>query len=102
MIDFYEINRYFKYRAEALEEGPEGLGYRQRQPTSALAPCEVNKMDNIVNVISSVGFPIAMCLLLFWYMQKESENHKTETNSLKDAINKLELAITTLVEKLEK
>ena len=25
-------------------------------------------MDNIVNVISSVGFPIAMALLLFWYM----------------------------------
>ena len=63
--------------------------------------CEVNKMDNIVNVISSVGFPIAMCLLLFSYMQKESENHKTETNSLKDAINKLELAITTLINKLE-
>lgn len=58
-------------------------------------------MDNIVNVISSVGFPIAMCLLLFWYMQKESENHKEETGSLKDAINKLELAITTLTEKLE-
>ena len=58
-------------------------------------------MDNIVNVITTVGFPIAMCLLLFWYMQKESENHKTETNSLKEAINKLELAITTLVNKLE-
>ncbi len=58
-------------------------------------------MDNIVNVITTVGFPIAMCLLLFWYMQKESENHKSETNSLKDAINKLELAITTLTNKLE-
>lgn len=58
-------------------------------------------MENIVNIISSVGFPIAMCLLLFWYMQKESENHKAETSSLKEAINKLELAITTLINKLE-
>ena len=58
-------------------------------------------MENIVNIISSVGFPIAMCLLLFWYMQKETENHKAETSSLKDAINKLELAITTLINKLE-
>jgi len=57
-------------------------------------------MENIVSIISSVGFPIAMCLLLFWYMQKESENHKAETQSLKDAINKLELAITTLVNKI--
>ena len=57
-------------------------------------------MDNIVNIISSVGFPIAMALLLFWYLQKESENHKSETNSLKDAITKLEIAITTLVNKI--
>ena len=60
-------------------------------------------MDNsIVSVISSVGFPIAMCLLMFWYMQKETENHREETNGLKDAINELKLAITTLIEKLEK
>lgn len=58
-------------------------------------------MEDIVNVISSVGFPIAMSLLLFWYLQKESENHREETNSLRDAITKLEIAITTLVNKLE-
>ena len=58
-------------------------------------------MENIVSIISSVGFPIAMCLILFWYMQKESENHKTETNSLKEAIQELKLAITTLINKME-
>ena len=57
-------------------------------------------MDDIVKIISSVGFPIAMCLLLFWYMKSQLESHKEETSSLKDAINKLELAITTLVTKL--
>ena len=41
-----------------------------------------------------------MCLLLFWYMKSQLESHKEETSSLKDAINKLELAITTLVTKL--
>ena len=60
-------------------------------------------MDNsIVSIISSVGFPIAMCLLMFWYMQKETENHREETNGLKDAINELKLAITTLIEKLDR
>lgn len=58
-------------------------------------------MDELVNVISTVGFPIAMSILLFWYLQKESENHKQETACLKDAITKLEIAITTLVNKLE-
>lgn len=58
-------------------------------------------MDEIITAISTVGFPIAMSLLLFWYMQKESENHKEETAGLKDAINELKLAITTLVNKLE-
>lgn len=58
-------------------------------------------MEDITTIVSTVGFPIAMCILLFWYMQKESENHKTETNSLKDAINELRIAITTLVNKLD-
>ena len=69
-------------------------------------------MDNIVNVISSVGFPICMALLLFWYLGKQeanlkeiinklTESHKEETNGLKDAISKLELAITALITKLD-
>lgn len=58
-------------------------------------------MENITQFISTVGFPIAMCLLMFWYMQKETENHRAETGGLKEAINELKLAITTLINKLE-
>lgn len=65
-------------------------------------------MENIVNIISSVGFPIAMALLLFWYMTKQEDKmvelqkeHKEETNGLKDAISKLEVAITALISKLD-
>ena len=58
-------------------------------------------MDEITTIISTVGFPIAMTLLLFWYMREELASHKEETNGLKDAITKLELAITTLINKLE-
>ena len=58
-------------------------------------------MDSVTQIISTVGFPIAMSLLLFWYMTEESKAHKEETNGLKEAINKLELAITTLINKLE-
>lgn len=58
-------------------------------------------MEDITQLISSVGFPIAMSLLLFWYLQQESKSHKEETQSLKDAINELKLAITSLITKIE-
>ena len=58
-------------------------------------------MDDIVSIISSVGFPIFMALLLFFYMTKQNENHREETDGLKTAISKLELAITTLINKLD-
>ena len=58
-------------------------------------------MNDIATLISTVGFPIAMSLLLFWYMTEQNKSHKEETNGLKEAISKLELAITTLINKLE-
>lgn len=58
-------------------------------------------MDEIITAISTVGYPITISLLLFWYMTEENKNHKEETSSLKDAINDLKLAITTLITKLE-
>ena len=58
-------------------------------------------MDEIITAISTVGFPISMSLLLFWYMTEQNKSHKEETNNLKDAINDLKLAITTLITKLE-
>lgn len=36
-------------------------------------------MEEWVTLISTVGFPIAMCVMLFWYM-------KTEVSQLRDVI----------------
>ncbi len=58
-------------------------------------------MNDVITAISTVGFPIVMSLILFWYLQKETEAHREETNALKDAINKLEIAITSLITKLD-
>ena len=58
-------------------------------------------ISNITSAISMVGFPIVCSAALFWYMVQESKSHKEETSALKDAINKLELAITTLINKIE-
>lgn len=58
-------------------------------------------MDEIITAISTVGFPAIMSILLFMYMKQQNEFHRDETNSLKDAINDLKIAITTLITKLE-
>lgn len=62
-------------------------------------------MDSITQLIASLGFPIVMCLLMFKYMQEESENHKKEVDALKDSLKEntvvlsdLKSMIKTLVE----
>jgi len=57
---------------------------------------------NIVQIISTVGFPIVACGALAWYVVQISNQHREESNSLREAINKLELAITALINRLEK
>ena len=91
---------YKRRGGTAHEEHPEGAGDGSDGLLCLFFFHRRTNMEDIVKIISSVGFPIAMCLLLFWYMKSQLESHKEETSSLKDAINKLELAITTLVTKL--
>lgn len=43
-------------------------------------------MDEIIQIISNLGFPIGMSIALFWYMTKQMEVHKQEINDLKDVI----------------
>lgn len=56
--------------------------------------------NTIIQIISSLGFPIVMCGALFWYMVKQREVHKEETDHLKDTINentKVLAELTTLI-----
>ena len=40
----------------------------------------------IVQFISTLGFPIAVCLICFWYINKKDEQQKEELKQLSDAI----------------
>ena len=56
--------------------------------------------NTIIQIISSLGFPIVMCGALFWYMVKQRQAHQEETEHLKETIekNKKVLAeLTTLI-----
>jgi len=46
----------------------------------------MENIDLIVQVISTVGFPIAMCGIMFWFLTEEQKNHKAEMMELKDVI----------------
>lgn len=42
--------------------------------------------DIIMNAISTLGFPIVVCAALFWYINKQNENHKEEITALRGTI----------------
>lgn len=46
----------------------------------------MENLDLIVSAIGSIGFPIVMTLIMFYFLNKEQENHKAEMSDLKDVI----------------
>lgn len=68
-------------------------------------------INAFTQIISSFGFPIVACLLMGWYVKDTNdkhreevahlnENHKTEMNDIKEALNNNTIAIqqlTTLI-----
>lgn len=55
---------------------------------------------NITQIISTLGFPIAACIALFWKMNKQDETHREETESLRKTIENNTLILTKLYERL--
>lgn len=57
--------------------------------------------DIIIQAVSSVGFPIAMCGLMFWFLNKEQESHKAEMLDLKEVIGKNNEVLAALKQLIE-
>lgn len=58
------------------------------------------EMSSILEIISTVGFPIACCIAMFLQQNKITENHKNEMSEMKNAIDNNTIALTKLIEKL--
>lgn len=56
----------------------------------------------VLQAITTVGFPIAMCLLLFWYIREQSDRHKEEIGKLSEAVNNNTLIIQRLTDILDR
>lgn len=57
-------------------------------------------MQDIVNIISTVGFPITMCLVLLYEIKEMTDSHKEETSALKDALNNNTVVLEKILTKL--
>lgn len=50
----------------------------------------------VMQAITTVGFPIVMCLCLAWYYMKLNESHKNETDKFTTALNENTLVLQKL------
>lgn len=58
-------------------------------------------INDISGLISTVGFPIGMCLIMCYYINKINEAHKDETDKFAEALNNNTLVLQKLCDKLD-
>lgn len=57
-------------------------------------------MNEIVQVVSSVGFPIVMCVIMFKYTYELNTQHKEESEKFTEALNENTLVLQKLCDKI--
>lgn len=58
-------------------------------------------INALTSLIGSLGFPIAACIALFWYLNKERDSHDTEIKQVTEALNRNTNVLTELKTFLE-
>lgn len=53
-------------------------------------------IDSISQLVSNVGFPVAVCIALFFYMEKQNERHQQETDKLNETVQSNTKVLTEL------
>lgn len=57
----------------------------------------MDTVNIVVQIVQSVGFPIVCCGALFWYMIKQRDVHKEETDKMTTAINNNTQVLTQII-----
>lgn len=57
---------------------------------------------SISQLVSTVGFPIAMCGLMAYYIKYTEDRHREEVSGLRDALNNNTTVLQKLVDALDK
>ena len=58
-------------------------------------------IQTVSQLISTIGFPIAACVAIFYMMNKEREDHKNEVNDLKGVIADINSTLSALKQLIE-
>lgn len=58
-------------------------------------------INDLASLISTLGFPIAMCLIMCYYINKINDAHKEETDKFAEALNNNTLVLQKLCDKLD-
>lgn len=58
-------------------------------------------INDLSTLISTLGFPIGMCLIMCYYINKISEAHKEETGKFAEALNNNTVVLQKLCDKLD-
>lgn len=53
-------------------------------------------IDSVSQLVSNVGFPVAVCIALFFYMEKQNERHQQETDKLNETVQSNTKVLTEL------
>ena len=59
-------------------------------------------MNEVVTLITNVGFPIGLTLILLWYIYDSNNKHNEEMDKMSEALNNNTLALTKLIDRLER
>lgn len=57
-------------------------------------------MNDIITVISSVGFPIAACLAMGFFVKYQMDHYNDQIKDVTQALNNNTIALTKLCDKL--
>lgn len=58
-------------------------------------------INDLSTLISTLGFPIGMCLIMCYYINKINDAHKKETDKFAEALNNNTLVLQKLCDKLD-
>ncbi len=56
-------------------------------------------MDTVFSIIRDFGFPVAVCCVSFWYINKITTEHKKEVDALTVAINDMRVVFQQFLDK---
>lgn len=57
-------------------------------------------VNEIITIISTLGFPTVMTIALFWKVNNQDEKHREQIENLQKVINDNTLVITKLYERM--